>query len=108
VTALIVTYTLILLSMAARDCLGTLSTAAIVHGRKVLAGFFDGTCDIAAVISITATGAVTLEHGLHAATFMAFAALFVGSLVGTYGGMTIADALEHRFGRAIPAAGVVA
>lgn len=98
-TSLIGVYVLVLVAMAARDGLGTTSTACIVHGRKLLAGVFDGFCDIATVVSITATGAVTLEHGLTAATFVAFAALFVGSMLGTYAGMTFEAALERAFGR---------
>lgn len=91
-------YALVLASMASRDGLGTISTACIVHGRKLLAGCFDGLCDIAGVVSITATGAVTLEHGVTAETGMAFVALFVGSVLGTYAGMTAGDVIERRFG----------
>lgn len=101
-------YVLVLVAMASRDALGTVATACIVHERKVLAGVFDGLCDIGNVVSITVTGAVTLEHGLTPATFAAFAALFAGSMLGTYSGITGSQALERVFGKPVPTKGVPA
>ncbi len=71
------------LSMALKDCAGTLLTVAEARGRAVLAGVLDATGDIATVlVTLFGAGQVVL-HGWDTRSIEVLVAIMITSFCGT-------------------------
>lgn len=84
--------------MAAKDLLYTCCTAFIAKGRGLIASLFDAAGDIASVLTYGVGGVVAIDHGVSWYTLWVFAAMTVGSIIGTDAGVRLANWIEHRFG----------
>jgi hypothetical protein len=97
---MIATLILVAVSMACKDAFYTTSTYFISRRRPFLAACFDVGGDIASVISIGVTAVLTVQHGISSLTLFAFAALAVGSFIGTFAGVRLATWLSDLSGEA--------
>jgi hypothetical protein len=71
------------LSMAAKDCFGTLMVIAEARGRALTAGALDAAGDIAVVLTTLFGAGQVIEHGWDTRSFEVIAVIAATSFLGT-------------------------
>lgn len=84
--------------MAVKDLLYTCCTAFVAKGRAVVASLFDAAGDLASVITYGVGGVVAIRSGWSVETLAVFAAMFAGSVAGTFSGVKLSVWIERRMG----------